>query len=224
MFVWQKVARYSESIATKAICIGCLLLSITCQSYGAVAAPNETKPDGDDSDKPTSTSEDIVDLEDVQGLKIVAAACVRSKKYDRAIELAKHGIALDKDDIELHRIYADALDAKLRKQLDQDPVVFNTCIKEWLIVLHNEVGEEKGMSWHGLSLPLAERFYEDEDIVIRARKSLYSLAGSLPKPWETDNRYMKRVCKSTTAVHGKIVSRIRREDSHEKDPPTLWLK
>ena len=125
---------------------------------------------------------------------------------DRALKLAKMAVERDYQDIDSHKVYAECLERKWNKDTPKDPDIYNACVMEWLIILRQEVGWEKLSSSNGLSIPGLGKFYEDEDQVMPARQHLMSLTGVLPKVWENDNKYLKRVLKPSTAgVTGKVL-------------------
>ncbi len=140
-------------------------------------------------------------------LGLAAEYCIRNEKYDQAIKYCQKALDKDWDDADTHKAYAEALEMKYNKDPDQDPKVFNRCVKEWLIVLRNEAGEERGSSWHGLSI--MGNFYDDEERQIPARFHLIGLTGRIPKAWETDDKYCKAVFKETTNVSGKILAKAK---------------
>lgn len=140
-------------------------------------------------------------------LTVEAERALKSNKPDRAIALIKKSLELDNEDLEAHLIYANALERKLSNQTDEDPQVFNRCVREWLIVLRNEFGEEKGETFHGIGLPgLSGKWYSD-DRQERARTHLTKLTGVAPKLWETNERYLAKVCRSgETSVRAKLLN------------------
>jgi len=140
-----------------------------------------------------------------------AEYCVHNEQYDKAIQLSKLAIDKNLDDNEIHQIYAQALEGKLSEQVnrDKDPSIYNECVKQWLIVLRQEYGDEK-LSYHGLSIPGMGKFYEDEERVIEARKHLVKLTGCAPKVWETDAKWLKKVlAPSNTSVYGKVMPALK---------------
>jgi len=126
----------------------------------------------------------------------------RNGHYDESIRLAEEALKRQDNDLDLHEQYAEALEHKMQSMQEEDPVLFNQCVKEWLIVLRNEAGDERGLSFHGISI--MGHLYADEDHSIEARAHLVGLTGRAPKPWETDARYLQRVLRRET-VRGKIV-------------------
>ena len=126
-----------------------------------------------------------------------------NNQIEQAITLSRRAVNHNPDDIEAHQSYAEALESKLRasKQIDVD--LLRECVSEWLIVFRNEVGEEKGLGFHGISV--MGYLYKDEAHSETARQRLTSLAGRAPKPWETNTRYLKSVLRRAS-VSGKIVS------------------
>jgi hypothetical protein len=126
----------------------------------------------------------------------------RNGRCDESIRLAQEALKRQDNDLDLHEQYAEALEHKLESMQEEDPVLFNQCVKEWLIVLRNEAGDERGLSFHGISI--MGHLYADEDHSIEARAHLVGLTGRAPKPWETDAKYLERVLRRET-VKGKIV-------------------
>ncbi len=61
----------------------------------------------------------------------------------------------------------------------------------------------------GLSIPLVQKFYEDDERGIPAKQHLLSLVGSVPKPWETDRKYLAR---ATRAAEASVAGRIIKKD------------
>ncbi len=158
-------------------------------------------------------------------LRLSAEYAIRVHRYDQAIRFCERALKKDKDDLDTHQRYAEALEGKLNDGFYDDPQVFNSCVREWLIVSHNEAGEEKGISFHGLAIPLVEHLYGDDERVITARKHLTALTGSVPRAWETDGRFLKRVCRPTTAVKARLaVPDKTKENGQDQHAATLWLK
>ncbi|CAN5496826.1 hypothetical protein BH11CYA1_BH11CYA1_13230 [soil metagenome] len=58
---------------------------------------------------------------------------------------------------------------------EKDPDIFNLCIKNWLVVLRNEVGEEKGATYKGIGIGLG--YFQDEERTINAKHRLKVLTG-----------------------------------------------
>jgi len=139
-----------------------------------------------------------------EALSMASETELKSGHYDKAIALCRKSINRDNDDLDTHLNLAQALEAKIKAQDERDPELFKECVKEWLIVLRNTVGFEKEMGWHGLSIMGAR--YEDEFHGGVARTHLKQLVGSVPKGYETDTKYLKRVLNpANTTVNGKVV-------------------
>ncbi len=185
-----------------------LVLSVTT---GALAYEDEYGIErAETGDYPGAvTSVDAMQLGQVTGSSLALSAehCLRKGQLDKAIKLCQLAIDKDLDNIDTHLTYAEALEKKISKQQTKDNELYKKCIKEWLIVYRGECGDEKGLSnSKGLSIPVLNKFYEDEDRTIPARQRLMALTGHLPKPWETDQRFINRVCKPAAAeVSGKVL-------------------
>ena len=141
-----------------------------------------------------------------EALCIAVEYANKAGNYDQAIAICRRALRIDYDDLDIHLAFAEALENKIKDQDERDEKLFKECVKEWLIVLHNTVGAEKGLTWHGLSLPGMEKRYEDPMHGGVARTHLKALVGSLPKASETDARYLKRVLnQADSTVSGKVV-------------------
>jgi len=125
---------------------------------------------------------------------------------DQAIKQSRRALQRDPDDLDLHMALAEALENKIKTQDDRDPYLYNECVKEWLLVLRNEVGDESGLTWHGIGLPKMQTLYQDSARGGVAKQHILELTGSMPKPWETNTKYLKRIAKDADAhVAGKVL-------------------
>jgi hypothetical protein len=122
-------------------------------------------------------------------------------------------------------LYAECLEKKLRKQKEKDSALFMAAVGEWLIVMRGERGDEKGLTnSSGLGIPGFTYLYRDEDRAIPARQHLMSLVGYLPKGWETDQKYMRKVAKQAEAiVNGRILKKsevgiVKKESGPSESP------
>jgi tetratricopeptide (TPR) repeat protein len=139
--------------------------------------------------------------------------------YEDAIKICRQALKVDYEDADLHKIFADALEQKLRRQKEPDPTLFNECVREWLIVYRGLVGEDKGMGINGIN-PLGHLF-EDEDRAIPARYHLVKLTGRAPRPWESNMKYLNKVLKPTeSTVAGKVLHTNSSENSSESSAET----
>lgn len=138
--------------------------------------------------------------------------CIRDGKYAKAMLVMQKAIKISPNDVENYVLYAEAMQGVLERQEDKDPELFNKCVGVWLQVLRSEVGEEKGLSFKGISID--NGLYGDEDTVFKAKRQLRKLTGYVPKPWETDNKYLVRVLRSAkTSVTAEI--KLKTESSTE---------
>jgi tetratricopeptide (TPR) repeat protein len=188
------------------------ILVFLCSSLAAIAqADNEESEEESSARNPGEvTSIDVINSGKSNGRALASAAeyCVQIEQYDKAIKLSRQALDKNYDDNEIHQVYAEALEGKLKEQANRDPALFNQCVQEWLIVLRQETGDEKGLTAHGIGIPMMGKLYEDDDRVIPARQHLLKLTGTTPKFWETDNKYLKRITTSgANKVYGKVVPR-----------------
>ncbi|MDP3506641.1 MAG: tetratricopeptide repeat protein [Candidatus Melainabacteria bacterium] len=153
--------------------------------------------------QPTRDSDDLFTETSARSLLMVARQCMRHHNYNKAITLLSRAVKLDPDDPDVICLYAEALEEKLSHQVEKDPTVFNLCVKNWLTILRNEAGEEKGATYKGIGIGMG--YFQDEERTTRAKLRLKALTGYIPKPWETNDRYLRRVLKpATTSVTATI--------------------
>jgi hypothetical protein len=144
-----------------------------------------------------------------------AEYCLQQGKIEQAIKLCQQALE-QKDDPDLHQIYAKALQQKLEQQDQKDPTLFRKCVAQWLIVLRQNGGEES-LTFHGLGIPGEGKFWEDEDRSIPAKQQILHLTGHLPKLWETNEKFLNRVSKESKAtVKGDLL----KQPNSESQPTT----
>jgi hypothetical protein len=165
-------------------------------------------------------SDQLLNFDHTSGDSILlqAETAKRHGDLEKAITLARKSLDMAPGCLDAHAFYAEVLESKLRKQTERDPEMFETCVKEWLIVLRNKVGDEAGMNAHGIAVPFIGTFFEDEEHTIKARQHLIKLTGAAPKGWETDNKYLKKVLTaSRESVSGKVVKQKKPKDEFKEE-------
>jgi hypothetical protein len=141
---------------------------------------------------------------------------LRNDDVNRAVSMGRRAVELDPNDIDARVALGEALYQKIKKAKKKvTPEVYNECVKTWLMVLRNIVGDEANMGYKGISIPLVERFYEDEDRTILARTRLTAVCGRVPKFWETNKKFLDKVLlpEASTSVAGTVISGSNAGDS-----------
>lgn len=225
-----------KAITNKALPTFCLLLACLSTTDWARAiepensasqasgskARAESKRLNEDPTPPERHGSEIFTEETASALLLQAKQYMRHHNYNKALKLLRRAIKLNDDDMDIRVLYAEALDEKLSHQAEKDPEIFNECIKSWLIVARQEVGLEKGMTFKGIGFLSGQ--YADEDWANKAKKRLRVLTGYSPRPWETNDRYLKKVLRpAETSVSAVIKTSSDNEPSaktkHEVDKP-----
>ena len=163
--------------------------------------------------KPTIEYDEIIDPGQRRaGSSLMGSQfATRADRTERAIQLARRAMKRDPDDLEIHKALAEALEQKLEKQADKDPKLYNECVKEWLVVLRNGVGMEKGVNFKGIGM---DSLYGDDEYHGVAKQRLKHLTGYAPKLWETNNKYLTRVLRpAETSITGTILNPRATRDS-----------
>lgn len=165
--------------------------------------------ENDDNQKKTKIlpihNDQFLELSEVTGqsLLLQAELALRARRTERALELTERGLLKDDQDIDLHRVHAEAIEQKMAKQSAFEACLFNECVREWLLVLRPNKGEEKGLNFCGINP--ASTFYQDDERQGAAARHLTKLTGRAPKLWETDKRYLKSVLQPLPEVSGKVI-------------------
>lgn len=168
-------------------------------------ARTERRRFNEDPTPPAREGSEIFTEETPNALLLQAKQFMRHHNYNKALKLLKRAIKLNDDDMDIRVLYAEALEEKLSHQAEKDPEIFNECVKSWLIVARQEIGQEKGMTFKGIGFMSGQ--YADEDWAGRAKKRLRVLTGYTPKPWETNDRYLRKVLRpAETSVSAVIKS------------------
>lgn len=159
----------------------------------------------DNSDAPTAEYDRVLELGEApaQAIAVEAQAALHSSRFDRSIELARLSLVKNPDDIDTHRTYAEALEAKIQFSDRKDPALMRTCLLEWLRVLRSDGGEEKGVAMLGPGL--WSHAFGDEERYGLARIHLKALVGMVPRPWESDSMYLKRAMQTKSSVRAKLI-------------------
>lgn len=155
--------------------------------------------------KPVNSNDLYHSNKNARVLYMQAQMALRGDDLERAIKLGKKAVELDPEDMDARVVYGDALFRKYQNDKDNTKL-YNECVKTWLMVHRNVVGSETGTGLKGVGIPLANKFFEDEGRGILAKKRLRTLCGRLPKFWETNRKYLKKVLIPETKVAGSIVS------------------
>lgn len=130
-----------------------------------------------------------------------------TNQHRLAAEYSRKAVEADPDDMDARYAHGEAL-FKLIEKGNTDPVVHNECVKTWLIVYRGLVGEEKGLCFKGISIPLTCEMFGDSRRNMSKRR-LTKLVGRLPKAWETNNKFLGKVLHAEPEVDAKIISEIK---------------
>ncbi len=137
-----------------------------------------------------------------------AEVAINHQQWGQAVKFLRKSMKGNDDDIDTHKYLAICLEKQMDEESDRDPGKFKECVKEWLIVLRNTKGAEKGLTFkNGLS-PTNNRKWEDEQTSGMARQHLKELTGQEPKRWETNDKFIARVSKPAEEnVTARVVSK-----------------
>jgi hypothetical protein len=139
------------------------------------------------------------------GLYAECESAVRTRRFDRAIALCKRGLDEKPADLDLHKFYAQATEGKLLGQTEKDPALLQTCVEQWLSVLHSAVGEESSNNLGNGVGGIFDWMYRDDERYMMAHQHLLDLTGITPHPWESNAHYLKRALKGS--VKGKLLKK-----------------
>lgn len=137
-----------------------------------------------------------------------AEVAINRQEWAQAVKFLRKSMRGNDDDIDTHKYLAICLEKQMDEQADRDPGMYKECVKEWLVVLRNTKGAEKGLTFkNGLS-PTNNKKWEDEQTAGMARQHLKELTGQEPGRWETNDKFIARVSKPAEEnVQAKVLSK-----------------
>lgn len=113
-----------------------------------------------------------LDTTNFASMRSHASAHLKAGHVDTAIKLVEQALEMRPDDTDCRQIYADALEAKVRSQVERDPHTFNLCVKQWYFLYKNAEYPEIGTT---------------------AATHLKELTGKSPYVWPTPKLFLSRV-------------------------------
>ena len=124
-------------------------------------------------------------------------------RYDEGLKKCREVMARRPLDIDMHCLYAMALEMKLRAT-DYDDKLFRECVKEWTRVAKVKILAQS----HGWGrLGEGEVFVENPERKALANRHLVSLVGRAPKYFESEDAFLKHAMEVKTEVAGKLVKK-----------------
>ncbi len=187
------------------VCLAALLIIGTA---GDVAS---AKPSSDDDDEGVVSTYDVFGKGKKKidsGMQTLGSDfAMRTNDVNRAIKTARRAVQLDPDDVDARVSLGEALFEKVHDDKAAYPEQYNECVKTWLTVYRNLVGEETGMNYKGIGIPGFRTLFEDEDRSRLAKDRLIDLCGRVPKAWETNKKFLDKVLIPQETVSGKILKK-----------------
>ena len=135
---------------------------------------------------------------------LLGERALKAGQTEKAIVYLKQSVNSKDNDMDARVAYATALEQKYRHQVDKDPELFRECISQWLYALRAVAPEEEGVS-------VLKFLYKDEERDMPAKVHIKDLTGRLPKPFESNEKFLARVCAGKTSVSGSVLNRKRKE-------------
>ena len=120
------------------------------------------------------TSDQFLELgvPSANGLRIEGEQALKMGKVERAIMVLQRSVEMAPRDMDGRILYAEALEKKLMRQKDRDPKLYNFLCKQWLFVAKMAEFADQGQQGYN---------------------HLYKLAGTVPKRWEKEKKYLGRI-------------------------------
>jgi hypothetical protein len=136
-------------------------------------------------------------------LRLEGEQALRMGMLDRAITVLQRSVEMAPLDMDGRILYSEALEKKLMKEKDKDPVLYNFTIKQWLFVFKRS---------------------EFPDQAFQAYQHISMLTGTAPKRWEKPEKFLARVLlpedgSTKVALGGKSKDddKIQKGKAKEKD-------
>lgn len=119
---------------------------------------------------------------------------------DYAIKQCRQAMARKTLEVDMHCLYAIALEMKLRRS-QYDPELFNECVREWAHVAKFRF-TQKSNGWDNVGE--GEAFYENDERKKLANRHLVALVGRSPKFFESEDTFVRKAIQTSTQVAGKV--------------------
>lgn len=129
---------------------------------------------------------------------LLGEKALKANQTDKAVMYLRRAVEAKGSDMDARVAFAGALEDKYRKQEDKDPKLFRECLSQWLYVLRTIPPEESGVS-------VLKFLYKDEERDMPAKVHIKGLAGRLPKPWETNDKFLSKVCRGDATVSATVL-------------------
>jgi len=142
------------------------------------------------------------EYENARTLCLKAEQCMRQGAYARAIRHLENAMQKDAKDPDVHELLAIALEDRMQQLHKIDSKSYERCVLEWTRMYRGEIGEEKGVTFKGMGLGAG--MFSGDERAQKAKSHLLKVVGFLPKPWETNVKYVKRATEAMekrTAAH-----------------------
>lgn len=177
--------------------ITCLSLTIACLAAGFAVCPVSAK---------SVSGDPYVDDLLTNGCESQSSYWLEIKEdlangnIDEAIKQCRKVLARRELDVDMHCIYAMALEMKYRRS-EHNSALFDECVREWAHVAKVKVfADSKGWEHIGDG----EVFTQNQERKNLARRHLEALVGRAPGYFENEQAYVDKAIKIRTEVAGKL--------------------
>ncbi len=155
--------------------LSCLIVLAICSAPQIPALAKAPAPGPTSNATRSAVSSDRLlelDTQTPEALRLEGEQTMRNGNYDKAIAILKKSVDLSPSDMDGRLLYAEALEKKLFKQQDKDPVLYNFLVQQWAIVAKRA------------------RFLDQQ---MQGRAHLSALTGTAPRKFENEKHYLARV-------------------------------
>lgn len=191
----------------KSVTLAICFYLLTINSAFAKESDAQTKKESESVIKPVISNDDLFSQGLGKGnarMQLMQSELARRLDKNRhAAEFSRKAVQADPNDMDARVAHGEAL-YNLIQSGNTDPVVHNECVKTWLIVHRNLVGEDSGLTVKGIGIPFVQKLFEDNRSTL-AKDRLTKLVGRVPAGWETNNRYLSKVLLAEPQVSARIV-------------------
>ena len=119
---------------------------------------------------------------------------------EQSLNLCRKALARRELDIDMHCLYAMALEMKYRRSVS-DPALFDECVREWAHVAKVKIiADSKGWEHVGDG----EVFTQNQERKEIANRHLEALVGRAPKYFESEKSFVEKAIRVKTEVAGKL--------------------
>lgn len=169
----RKISFLNQSLSILLVAASMIISFCTAQAFAKDGAFDDLSPFAHEGQGAVISDRMLeLDTASSDALRLEGEQSMRDGNFNRAITMLQHALEMEPADMDGRLLYAEALEKKLLKQKDRDPVLYNQTVKQWLYIAKKAEFHDQNM---------------------QALQHLETLTGTKPQRFESPARFLARV-------------------------------